>query len=56
MHLGEYYLALEAFKKAMEKAGVSVEKATDPDGTRKSSSFTLFVICLLWESERSRQG
>ncbi|KAL1639244.1 hypothetical protein SLS58_008086 [Diplodia intermedia] len=31
MHLGEYYLALEAFQKAMQKAGVSVAKTADLD-------------------------
>ncbi|OJD36347.1 tetratricopeptide tpr-1 [Diplodia corticola] len=34
MHLGEYYLALEAFQKAVEKAGVNMVQATDLDGPR----------------------
>lgn len=35
MHLGEYYLALEAFEKAMNVSGVSLTKETDLDAKCK---------------------
>ncbi|EKG17088.1 Tetratricopeptide TPR-1 [Macrophomina phaseolina MS6] len=37
MHLGEYYLALEAFERAMKEAGVSTADETDLDDQRKST-------------------
>lgn len=36
MHLGEYYLALEAFEKAMKEAGVSATDTGKPQVQRKS--------------------